>query len=121
MTTEQHISKLEKEVAQIQESLDELIDLVKEMNKGLYGDEKNNYVGVIKKQSDLEKSVAVLKKEIEDIKMKNLEQDIAINAKNNYKLEIVRWVKDIFVAIIQVIVIWAIIKGTIGPDALLKY
>lgn len=121
MTTEQHIERLEKEVVEIKRNLDKLISLVEEMNSGLYGDEKNNHIGVIKRQSLLEEEVKNLKNQIEQIKAKNIEQDIAINARNNYKTEIMNWLRYITVGIIQIIVIWAIIKGTVSPDALLKF
>lgn len=118
--TDKNIARLEMEITDIRKRLDTLIELVKEMNKGLYGDEKNNYIGVIKKQGILESEVANLKLQIEEIKQKNIQQDIAINAKRTYKEEIMTWVRYFIVSIINLVLLIAILKGTIGPDALLK-
>lgn len=118
--TDKNIARLEMEIADIRKRLDTLIELVKEMNKGLYGDEKNNYIGVIKKQGILESEVANLKVQIEEIKQKNIQQDIAISAKRTYKEEIMTWVRYFIVSIINLVLLIAILKGTIGPDALLK-
>lgn len=118
--TDKNIARLEMEITDIRKRLDTLIELVKEMNKGLYGDEKNNYIGVIKKQGILESEVANLKVQIEEIKQKNIQQDIAISAKRTYKEEIMTWVRYFIVSIINLVLLIAILKGTIGPDALLK-
>lgn len=118
--TDKNIARLEMEITDIRKRLDTLIELVKEMNKGLYGDEKNNYIGVIKKQGILESEVANLKLQIEEIKQKNIQQDIAISAKRTYKEEIMTWVRYFIVSIINLVLLIAILKGTIGPDALLK-
>ena len=118
--TDKNIARLEMEITDIRKRLDTLIELVKEMNKGLYGDEKNNYIGVIKKQGILESEVANLKLQIEEIKQKNIQQDIAISAKRTYKEEIMTWVRYFIVSIINLVLLIAILKGTVGPDALLK-
>lgn len=121
MTPEQHIERLETEVSDIKRSLNELLELVKDMNKGLYGDARNNYTGVIKRQSLLEGELRELRAQIEMIKAKNVEQDIAINARRGLKAEALMWLKVLVLSITNALVLWAILKGLVGPDALLKH
>jgi hypothetical protein len=120
MTTEQHIEKLEKDVNVIKEDLATLIDLVREMNKGLYGDPKHLHVGVIEKQKIMQTQIDELQKDIKDIHQKNKDQDIDIKAKKSLKSEAFDWGQRIIGWIIQAIVIYAVVKGVIGADALLK-
>jgi len=126
MTTDQHIDKLEKDIngvkidiRDVKDQLNKLITLVEAMNRGLYGDEENDHIGVIDRQKLLDKEVQDLKKEILDIHKKNIEQDIALQAKNTIKNDLVEKGKDIIAWVIKIIVAIAIYKGTIGPDALL--
>lgn len=126
MTTDQHIDKLEKDIngvkidiRDVKDQLDKLIILIEAMNRGLYGDEENDHIGVIDRQKLLDKEVQDLKKEILDIHKKNIEQDIALQAKNTIKNDLVEKGKDIIAWGIKIIVAIAIYKGTIGPDALL--
>lgn len=120
MTTEEHIQQLDQDVREIKESLSILIELVTEMNKGLYGDAKNQHVGVIEKQSTMQLEITELKAAIAEIHKKNIEQDISINAKKSVKEDAINWGQKIVGWIIQGIVIYAIIKGVVGADALLK-
>lgn len=126
MTTDQHIDKLEKDIngvkidiRDVKDQLNKLIILIEAMNRGLYGDEENDHIGVIDRQKLLDKEVQDLKKEILDIHKKNIEQDIALQAKNTIKNDLVEKGKDIIAWVIKIIVAIAIYKGTIGPDALL--
>lgn len=126
MTTDQHIDKLEKDIngvkidiRDVKDQLNKLITLVEAMNRGLYGDEENNHIGVIDRQKLLDKEVQDLKKEILDIHKKNIEQDIALQTKKTIKNDLVEAGKDIIAWVIKIIVAIAIYKGTIGPDALL--
>jgi hypothetical protein len=120
VTTEQHIHKLEKDVNDIKGSLDQLIALVREMNKGLYGDEKNDHVGVIEKQRSMQKDIDRLYKEILIITQKNEEQDTLLHAKKSVRGEFITWGQRIIGWIFQGIVIYLIMKGFIGADALIK-
>lgn len=126
MTTDQHIDKLEKDIngvktdiRDVKDQLNKLITLVETMNRGLYGDEENDHIGVIDRQKFLDKEVQDLKKEILDIHKKNIEQDIALQTKNTIKNDLIEKGKDIIAWVIKIVVAIAIYKGTIGPDALL--
>lgn len=127
MTTDQHIDKLEKdisevkeEVSEVKDSLNELIELVKEMNKGLYGDAKNNHIGVITRQILQEEEIKALKQEIEKIKKINADQDIAIGAKNTYKDWLIKYGYWIATGIAYIIILIGILKDVVDKDALLK-
>ncbi len=117
MTT---IEQLDIDVKDIIRSLDSLIELVQEMNKGLYGDPKNKHVGVIEKQAEMEKEIEGLRKDIEGINRRNIELDIILKAKKTFKDEAINWGQRLVAWIMQGLVLYAIFKGILGVDALLK-
>jgi hypothetical protein len=123
MTTDQHISKLEKDIEDVKDQLDKLITLVQEMNKGLYGDVKNDHIGVIEKQKLLSDELSDIKKEILDIHKKNLEQDIALQTKKTFKGDILVKIKEFVHWGITVFMLYYIWKNQTGldPDAVMKY
>lgn len=120
MTVDQHIDKLEKDIGEVKVQLNQLITLVQEMNKGLYGDEKNDHIGVIERQKVLDGEVQGLKKEILEIHKKNVEQDIALQARKSLKNDLVEMGKEVVKWVINGIVIYFIFKGVVDADALLK-
>ena len=123
MTTDDHISKLETDISEVKEQLIHLIDLVEEMNKGLYGDEKNDHIGVIKRQRMLNEDVRLLKEEIVLIHKKNLEQDIALQAKKTFKSDSLSVIKEIVHWGITIFMLYYIWKNQTGldPDAVIKF
>lgn len=113
-------TELRMDIEGIKSDLKKLINLVDKMNVGLYGDEENNHVGVIDRQKYLEKRIDSLVQRIEEIEKKNVEQDVSILAKKQVNNSWMEWGKVILQAVINVIVILAVLKGLIGADALLK-
>jgi len=120
MDEERDLEKMKSKIEVIQATLDELVDLVKEMNKGLYGDKKNNHAGVIDRQIKQEAQIEILREEITLIHTKNKEQDIAIDAKKDVRNKLVETFKLIAWIVVNAIVSYAIFRGTVGADALLK-
>jgi len=131
MTEAETIIELRNEVSEIKTSLTDLIKLVKQMNFGLYGDEVNDHPGLIKKQrlleddfnkrhGELEKEVEVLKSMITEFKNKIDDKDIAESTKDKVNGTWVYWGKKAIEIAIQVIVIYAVLKGIVGVDTLLK-
>lgn len=120
MTTEEHISKVEKDVNDINKKVDTILSLVQKMDVGLYGDEKNKHLGVIEKQSLLEKEIDELKDQIEAIIKKRSEEDIATITKKSFKLEVIDYTKELGKWLIKAIVVYFVLKGTLNPEALLK-
>jgi len=112
------IEKLDMDVREIKEKLDGVYNILgqvneslKTLNLGLYGDEKNNYPGVIKRQETLEQKLSRLEKEIEDIHKKNKEQDVALQTKKNIwlqGLDAIKWGA----------LVYLVIKNAFGVDSL---
>jgi len=100
--------------------LDELVLLVKEMNKGLYGDAKNKHTGVIDRQYLLEQKLVTVNQRIFDIEEKNRTQDTAIDAKKSANGTWVNWGKSAIRIAIELVVIYGILKGVVSVDALHK-
>jgi len=120
MTESETIKKLRDEVSEIKVSLTDLIKLVKQMNFGLYGDEVNDHPGLIKKQRMLEEEIEGLKKTVSELKDKIDEKDIKESTKDKVNDRWVYWGKKAIDLAIQIIVIYAVVKGIVGVDALLK-
>ena len=131
MTDAEAINELKTEVSEIKGSLDKLINLVKQMNFGLYGDEVNDHPGLIKKQrvmeedfnkrhGGLEGEVYALKKMLSELKNDLEDKDITESTKDKVNGNWVYWGKKAIEMVIQIIVIYAVVKGIIGADALLK-
>lgn len=114
------IETIQHDMSELKESVDELIILVKEMNKGLYGDPKNDHIGVIERQRMMMEDIKVLNIEIAMIKHKNDEQDISIKAKDSLRSSAAAWGKRIVDIAITIIVMYAIMKGIVDADALLR-
>jgi len=108
----------EKNQVRTKETLGELVTLVKEMNKGLYGDERNKHTGVIDRQYQLEKKIDDLELMIHAIIKKNNEQDIEIGARKYNNREWLSWGKIIFIVASEIIFAYAIYKGIVSADAL---
>lgn len=121
MTTEEQLSKVEKEVKDLNGKVDTILTLVQKMDVGLYGDEKNKHTGVIEKQEVLEQEVKELKAQIEAIHKKSNDQDIAIRTKSSTKSEWIDYAKEIGRWIVNGIILYLILKGTMSPDALLQH
>lgn len=118
MSTEEQINKLESTVGEIKSKLDGLHDIlarlnenIKTMNVGLYGDEKNNHIGVIERQKMLEDKISFLERKIVEIEKINKEQDTLIKAKKNVFMMIFEGVKWISL-------IYLVAKGVFGFDSL---
>lgn len=100
--------------------LDELVLLVKEMNKGLYGDAKNKHTGVIDRQYLLEQKLVTVNQRIFDIEEKNRTQDTAIDAKKSANGTWFNWGKTAIRIAIELVIIYGILKGVVSVDALHK-
>ena len=121
MTTEEHISKVEKDVNDINKKVDTILSILQKMDVGLYGDEKNKHIGVIEKQILLEREIIELKQQIEDIHKKSSDQDIAINTKKSTKSEWIEFVKELIKWLINGTIVYLVFKGVLGPDAALQH
>ncbi len=84
---------MKQELSEVKDSVEKLVGLVEKMNAGLYGDDKNGFIGVISRQHILEKEISELKKEIKEIKKVNDSQEIALTAKKNFGSKILEWIK----------------------------
>jgi len=120
MTESQTIKQLTDEVSDIKRSLTDLVKLVKQMNFGLYGDEVNDHPGLIKKQRILEEEIEKVKKVVNELKDEIDQKDIKESTKDKVNDRWVYWGKKAIEIAIQVIVIYAVLKGVVGVDALLK-
>ena len=100
------IELLKDEMSELKESVDELIILVKEMNKGLYGDPKNDHIGVIQRQRIMMDDINALNVEVALIKQKNEEQDISIRAKSSLRMTFATWGRRIIDIIVIIVVIY---------------
>jgi len=117
---EARMDGFEKNQVRTKETLGELVALVKEMNKGLYGDERNKHTGVIDRQYQLEKKIDDLDLMIHAIIKKNNEQDIEIDAKKSNNNVWINWGQRAIRIVIECIVIYAVLKGVVEVDALHK-
>lgn len=112
------IEKLDMDVREIKEKLDGVYNILaqvneslKTLNLGLYGDEKNNHPGVIKKQESLEQKIALLEQKIKDIEIVNDRQEIALKTKKgvwSLGLEVIKYAA----------VLYLVAKGIFGFDNL---
>ena len=112
------IEKLEMDVNEIKAKLDGVYNILaqvneslKTLNLGLYGDEKNNHPGVIKKQETLEQKIALLEQKIKDIEAVNERQEIALKTKKNIwiqGLDFIKWGA----------LIYLVVKNAFGVDSL---
>lgn len=119
MTPEQHIENLESKMTEVEHKLGHLITLIEKMNKGLYGDEANDHIGVIARQKLFSQDIDQINKEIREIHKKNIEQDIALQTKKSLKSDLIDTGKDIVAWIIKIVLIVGILRGIVDMDALL--
>lgn len=119
MTPEQHIENLENKMSEVEERLSQLVILMEKMNKGLYGDEENDHIGVIARQKIFNQEIDILKQEIKDIHQKNIEQDIALQTKKGIRSDLYEAGKEIISFVIKAILLVGILKGFVDKDALL--
>jgi len=119
--TKQQVDQLEKELKGVQDTLNkEVLPLLNRIVRGLDGDKENQTEGLIRGMQRMQDEIKELQKRQALSDKKDEDQDIAINAKNSLKNDAANWGQRIVGWIIQGIVIYAIIKGVIGADALLK-
>lgn len=118
MKASEAIEKLEKEVSGIKddvilikESLQEILSLQQQMNIGLYGDTKNNHVGVIEKQKELEAKINELNNIVDEYNKKQHIQDLAEKTKSTVNTTWLYWGKKIIEIILQVAVVVIMMKG----------
>jgi hypothetical protein len=106
---------LEATVKEIGETLSSMNTKLDKISLGIYGDKENNHLGLIEKQikleNKLETEVKDLKDQINEIKKKNEEQDIAIKAKKNLWVKIIEVAKWVGLA-------YLVGKGIFGADTL---
>ena len=120
MTPEEQIAKMEKEISDVNEKVDTILQLVKEMNIGIYGDAKNRHRGVIDKQNDLEGEIDDIRKQIFEINKRTDDRDLEVKTKITFKSELIEGFKETFKFCIKAVIIYLILKGVLGPDTLLK-
>jgi predicted nucleic acid-binding Zn-ribbon protein len=132
-TITDHISKLEMDINDIKGKMihmdtellsmkgdiSTILQLVQKMDTGLYGDSKNKYEGVIDRQHYLEEEIYKLKEEVQKINNKTHDTDITSTTKKGFKIELIENSKELGKWIINIIVIYMILKGLIGADAIL--
>jgi hypothetical protein len=121
------LAAVEKEVKEVKDTLKILVTSVNKlsasvtkMNSGLYDDDENNHIGIITKYRLLKEEVESLKGEVTAIKQVNKDQDLAINTEKKVANKWLVWGKTLLRVIIEVVVVFAVMKGIIGADALLK-
>lgn len=117
MTTEQHINRLEKDINHINETVSDvkeqlkiLVSLVNEMNKGLYGDAKNDHIGVIARQMIMNQEISELKQKIHLIEQKNVDQDLMIKTSKGIKHDYREWGIRVVGWVIQAFIIYIGLK-----------
>lgn len=118
MTTEQEITELKTDMSEIKDKIADVYDILAQVNEnikmisiGLYGDEKNDHTGIIKKHKLLEDKITELERRITQIDKTNLEQDILLGAKKNIWSKILEYVK-------WAGLIYLVMKGVFGIDSL---
>src|SRR6187401_1826560 len=114
MTPEERIAKMEKEISDVNEKVDTILQLVKEMNIGIYGDAKNRHRGVIDKQNDLEGEIDDIRKQIFEINRRYDDKDLESKAKKTFKSELIEYAKDAFKFGVKAVIVYLILKGVLG-------
>src|SRR6478736_45353 len=112
----QKITFVEREISDIKENVNTILQLLQKVDVGLYGDSKNKHKGVIDKQIDLEDEIDDLKRQIHEIHRRNEDKEIESKTKKSLKTEAIETAKDTFKWVIKAIVIYLILKGVLGPD-----
>lgn len=108
---EQEVSEIKGDVSLIKESLQEILTLQQQMNFGLYGDPKNNHVGVIEKQKELQKKINELNLIVDEYNKKQDKIDLAEKTKGTVNTTWLYWGRKVIEIILQVIVVYLMFKG----------
>ncbi len=105
-------------LAVIEKSLKELNESVRRMNTGLYGDEVNDHIGVIERQKTLEDRLRNLEGRLDSMDKNRIEQLAAKTAEKEQRVNWMYWGKIIFRIVVEMIIIYMVIKGTMTIDKL---
>ena len=116
------IKALEDRMDKMEETLVDIKNDVSRLVQGIFGDEKLKFPGLLASYDslqgqidDLKKNeIALLKKEIEDLKKVNTKQDVAIEAKKGFTDDVVKWLTRGFWVIAFIIAIVLLLTGKIG-------
>lgn len=107
------IKQLEKDVNEIKDLLKSMSSDMKKINIGLYGDEDNDVIGLIKERKLINDKIAALEKKIENIEKINSDQDIAIKAKGGLMDKLIKIAGGVAFA-------YLMLKDVIGVDSIFE-
>lgn len=119
----EQLGQLERDMMEVKKELGDMAAQLALMNpkldridRGLYGDPANDYLGVIAQQKATQQQLDAMRVQydaaIKALEAKNVEQDLALKTKKNVYLQVLDWVK-------WAGLIFLVLRGIFGLDTLL--
>lgn len=110
---QENITRLESDVTAIRETMEKFGKKLDSIYIGLYGDEDNDILGLIKERKLTNKRIETIEQEIRDIKKVNEDQDLALKVKGNLTEKLIKWAGIIAFG-------YLVLKDVIGIDSIFE-